>query len=197
MGNNFIKINHNAGFQWNLMIYVASLIGIIYPFWSILNKQSNIILIITTPIISGIATGIILIALCSSFYSTDIDYNSAQKTFITSPYQHIVCAMLFNIFIMMAFITKQRIIYYTGSFIIFFSIVINRNESILHWIINIGIFLLTLAPTQSLLFPIKKYNDKNYDKLDYVIDALTFLTDIISNKKTAAFISNWRNELVQ
>eukprot|EP01083_Nonionella_stella_P014050 39512_1 len=190
INHELIQVDHEQmfQFQWNVMIFVAMLIGIIYPSWSMLTKHSNIFLIVAMPIISGIASGVILIALCSSLLSMDI--NRSNIFLFTVQITPISLGILFNIFMFMIFVTNKRMLYYIGSFVMFVSVMFMGDAKGLYWLVNVALIcLITMGPTQSLLYPQSKYKNTNYDELDYVKDTLLFIVDIIFNKTNSNY---WR-----
>eukprot|EP01084_Bolivina_argentea_P003046 5688_1 len=192
---NFVKINHEKGLKWNVMFYVTILVGMIYPFWSTITKHSNIILIIIMPIVSGIVSGIVLVALCSALLTLDINEQMVQDSKFVNILQTVplLFGILFNIFMFMIFVTAKRKIYYAASFVVYFSIIIMRPSElfIAYLILCIVFFLITIAPTQTLLYPIKKYDDKYYGKLDYVKDTRNFTVDMLLNRTNSKY---WRGD---
>ena len=192
---NFIKLDHEQGFQWKAMICIAGLIGIIFPCWSIMTKQDPLLLIIIMPIIAGIASGIMLICVLCGLLKMDIDQQMimSSKPLIILKTLPILSGALFNVFMFMILLTTNGISFYFGSFIIQIGIVIlTQSQSYIfsYLLLNISFFCLTIAPTQILLFPVKKYNNDKYQNLDYVEDLLEFLVEIITNKTISKYFRN-------
>ena len=106
ISSNILVIDHEANWHISLMASVMLFIGALVPFWSIQTKDSNLVLIILLPIITGVVAGVVMVPSISAMFPRSANVMESKGLMV------------------MLFATKHEMKWHLGTVVVYFAAVV-------------------------------------------------------------------------